>query len=64
MVGDVRGWEWDGVVALVVTFQREGSAGWRRGSYTFGSRIGPSPERFTIPGSGIEGWAYPPFRLP
>ena len=59
-LGEVRGWEWDGVVALVVAFQREGSPEPLRASYTF---TGGGPrERMEIPGVG-EAWIAPPFWL-
>lgn len=61
-LGDVRGWEWDGVVSLAVTFQREGSPEPLRAVYTFNGIRGPR-ERMTIPGLELEGWIAPPFWL-
>jgi hypothetical protein len=61
-LGDVYGWEWDGVVSLDVAFWREGIPEWLRAIYTFNG-IGAPRERMIIPGPDVEGCIASPFWL-
>lgn len=61
-LGDVYGWEWDGVVALDVAFLREGSPEWMRAIHTPNGIRAPL-RRMVIPGVGVEGPIAAPFWL-
>jgi hypothetical protein len=53
-LGDVYGWEWDGIVSLVVWFLREGSPKWLSALYTFNGHARWLGD-MVIPGPGVEG---------